>query len=77
MKLNGYALREIRSRSGRTVTDCAKAIGVKQPTWSNWELGVRDATPTNLIAIVATLEIADFRAILANPADVDMTELAA
>lgn len=76
MKLNGYAIREIRTKSGKTVSEAAMAAGVKQPTWSNWERGKRDATPANVLQICHVLEVSDHRAVLADPASVDMSELA-
>ena len=76
MQLNGYAVREIRTAKGFTVSDRAKAAKVSQPTWSNWERGERNATAANVVAICAVLGISDMRAILANPGEIDLTELA-
>lgn len=67
MKLNGAAIREIRSRSGLSITDAASKAHVSQPTWSNWERGKRRATPENLKVICEVLAIQDMTAILASP----------
>ncbi len=36
-------LQEWRTKSGKSQTECAKAVDVSQPTWSEWENG--GATP--------------------------------
>jgi transcriptional regulator with XRE-family HTH domain len=74
--LNGYAIKEIRTKAGKTVSAAAKGAGVSQPTWSNWERGERNATAANLLQIVKELEIGNVRAILANPDEIDLSELA-
>lgn len=76
VQLNGYAIREIRTKAGKTVSQSAKAAGVTQPTWSNWERGQRNATAANVLQICHVLDVADHRAVLASPDDVDLSELA-
>lgn len=64
LKLNGPALRAIRQKTGRTVTDCAQEVGVTQGTWSNWEAGRRRAGANHVQRITEILLLDDVRAIL-------------
>lgn len=64
LKLNGPALRALRLKDGRTVTDCAHEVGVTQGTWSNWEAGRRRAGPNHVQRITEVLLLDDVRAIL-------------
>ena len=70
MRLNGAAIRVIRERTGMSVTAAAKAAGVSQPTWTNWERGTRRATPANARVICEVLRLEDMSAILAMPEQV-------
>lgn len=64
MRINGAALRIIRERSGLNITEASARVGVRQPTWSNWERGARNATPSNVRLICEALAIDDMTAIL-------------
>lgn len=68
MELNGAAIKEIRTRSGLSVSSAAAKAGVTQPTWTRWERGQRQASPENVQAICEVLAIKDMTAILAGPA---------
>lgn len=69
MRVNGAAMRLIRERTGLSITEAAGRARVRQPTWSNWERGARNATPANVQAICQALAIDDMTAILAIPAE--------
>lgn len=66
MRANGAAIRTIRERSGLTVSQLAREIGIQQPHLSNVENGRRQASPEVLLAIARVLKI-DLLAILADP----------
>ena len=38
----GDTLKALRKQLGKTTTQCAADIGVTQPAWNQWELGVRE-----------------------------------
>ena len=38
----GETLKALRKQLGKTTTQCAADIGVTQPAWNQWELGVRE-----------------------------------
>lgn len=67
VRLNGPAVRVIRERTGLSITEAATRAGVRQPTWSNWERGERNATPANIQAICRVLLIDDMTAVLKVP----------
>lgn len=68
IEVNGFALREIRIRSGIAVQDLADRIGVKRPYVAKIELGhSRRVSPKVFTALLATLSINDRRSLLANP----------
>lgn len=66
--MNGFALREIRIRSGVDIAPLARQIGVTRSYLAKIELGhsVR-VSPSVFSAIQQALVISDRRAILANP----------
>lgn len=66
--INGFALREIRVRSGLDTLPFAKAVGISRPYLARIELGERRrVSPSVFAAILRELRIADRRAILADP----------
>lgn len=66
--INGYALRELRIRSGLGVADLAEAVGVKRPYIAKIELGhSRRVSPKVYKAITEALTLQDRRVLLANP----------
>lgn len=74
MRLNGFAMRAIREAHGDSGSHCARELKVSQAHWSNWERGVREATPVRVLAIAHLLGV-DFRAILADPSDEEIAEI--
>ena len=68
VEVNGYALREIRNRSGIGVAELAQAVGVQRPYVAKIELGhSRRVSPKVFNALLAALAITDRRVLLADP----------
>lgn len=68
VEVNGYALREIRIRTGVDAGRCALAVGIDRSYLSRIETGARvRVSPSTLIGLLDVLGIKDRRAILANP----------
>lgn len=66
--IHGPAVREIRVRSGMSVADLARTVGVQRPYIAKIELGhSRRVSPKTFNALLAALSIQDRRAIMANP----------
>lgn len=38
----GDTLKALRKQQGKTTTQCAADVGVTQPAWNQWELGLRE-----------------------------------
>lgn len=67
-EVNGYAIRELRMRSGLGVAELAAQIGVQRPYVAKIELGhSRRVSPKVFNSLLAALTIQDRRALLANP----------
>lgn len=68
VEVNGFALREIRIRSGLGVVELAEQVGVRRPYIAKIELGhsVR-VSPKVFNNLLVALTINDRRALLANP----------
>lgn len=79
VEIHGYALRELRIRSGLGVAELAKQIDVTRPYIAKLELGhSRRVSPKTYNALLAALSISDRRVLLANPhADVAVLEATA
>lgn len=68
VEINGFAVRELRVRSGLSVVDLARAVEVQRPYIAKIELGHSPrVSPKVFKAILAALSINDRRALLANP----------
>lgn len=68
IEINGYALRELRVRSGVGVSDLARTVGVQRPYIAKIELGhSRRVSPKVYSSLLAALAITDRRVLLANP----------
>jgi transcriptional regulator with XRE-family HTH domain len=68
IEVNGFAYREIRIRSGIDTEPCAQAIGISRAYLANIELGQRvRVKPSVFAGMLNALQIADRRAILADP----------
>ena len=68
VEVNGYALRELRVRSGIGVADLAAQVGVQRPYIAKIELGhSRRVSPKVYTALLSALSITDRRVLLANP----------
>lgn len=68
VEVNGYALRELRIRSGVGVMDLANQVGVKRPYIAKIELGhSRRVSPKVFNSLLEALSITDRRVLLANP----------
>lgn len=68
IEVNGYALRELRIRSGLSVVDLAEQVNVKRPYIAKIELGhSRNVSPKVFNALLSALSITDRRVLLANP----------
>lgn len=68
IEVNGFALREMRVRSGLGVSDLAKQVGVQCPYIAKIELGhSKRVSPKVFNALLAVLTISDRRALMANP----------
>ncbi len=64
MRVNGHAIRAIRTAKGMTVSEVAERAGVKQPHLTNIEYERREASFSTLHRIAAVLGIADLRSVL-------------
>lgn len=73
IEVNGFALREIRVRSGLGVAELARAVDVQRPYIAKIELGhsVR-VSPKVFAALLTVLTIKDRRALMANPHAADL-----
>jgi transcriptional regulator with XRE-family HTH domain len=68
VEIHGYALRELRIRSGLGVAELAAAVGVQRPYIAKIELGhSRHVSPKVFNALMSALAITDRRVLLANP----------
>ena len=68
VEVNGYALRELRVRSGIGVADLAEQVGVQRPYIAKIELGhSKKVSPKVYNALLSALAITDRRVLLANP----------
>lgn len=68
VEINGFALRELRMRSGLGVAQLAEQVGVQRPYIAKIELGhSRRVSPKVFNALLAALTITDRRVLLANP----------
>lgn len=68
VEINGFALRELRVRTGLAVMDLAKQVGVQRPYIAKIELGhSRRVSPKVFNALLSALAITDRRVLLANP----------
>lgn len=68
VEVNGFALRELRIRSGLGVAELAKQVGVQRPYIAKIELGhSRRVSPRVFMALLAALSITDRRVLLSNP----------
>jgi len=68
VEINGYALREIRVRSGVAVLDLAKQVGVQRPYIAKIELGYsKRVSPKVFNGLLSALAITDRRVLMANP----------
>lgn len=68
VEINGFALRELRIRDGRSVQTLAAEVGVQRPYIVKIELGhSRRVSPKVFNALLAAFSISDRRALLANP----------
>lgn len=68
IEINGYALRELRVRSGLEASPFAAQIGVHRAALANIELGHRQrVSPKTFNAILSALTVSDRRVLLANP----------
>lgn len=67
-EVNGFAIRELRKRSGLGVAELAAAVGCQRPYIAKIELGhSRRVSPKVFNALLAALTIEDRRSVLANP----------
>jgi transcriptional regulator with XRE-family HTH domain len=74
-EVNGYALREIRTRSNLSVTELARNSDIDQGFLSHLEAGRRRyMRPPTFGRLLAALGLKDRRAILANPHACDRIE---
>jgi len=68
VEVNGFALREIRVRTGLGVLDLANQVGVQRPYIAKIELGhSRRVSPKVFNALLSALAITDRRVLMANP----------
>jgi len=68
VEINGFAVREIRVRSGIAVQELADRVGVKRPYIAKIELGhSQRVSPKVYNALLSTLAITDRRVLMANP----------
>lgn len=64
MRVNGHAIRAIRTARGLTVSEVAERGGIKQPHLTNIEYERREASFSTLHRIATVLGITDLRAVL-------------
>lgn len=68
IEINGYALRELRIRSGLEIATLADQVGIHRASMSNLELGHKQrVSPTVFNALLSALTITDRRVLLAHP----------
>lgn len=68
VEINGFALRELRIRSGLGVVELATRIGVKRPYIAKIELGhSQRVSPRVFNELLSALAIQDRRVLMANP----------
>ena len=68
IEINGYALRELRIRSGLEIAALAQQVGIHRASMANLELGHRQrVSPKVFNAMLSALAITDRRVLLANP----------
>lgn len=68
VEVNGYALRELRIRTGVEVAELAERVGVQRPYIAKIELGHSQRVSAEVYAAInKALAIKDYRALLANP----------
>lgn len=68
VEINGFAMREIRVRTGLGVLDLANQVGVQRPYIAKIELGhSRRVSPKVFNALLSSLAITDRRVLMANP----------
>lgn len=68
IEVNGFALRELRKRSGLGVAELAERCGVQRPYIAKIELGHSPrVSPKVYNALLSSLAIEDRRVLLANP----------
>lgn len=73
VEINGFALREIRIRSGIGVLELAKQVEVQRPYIAKIELGhSQRVSPRVFNALMQALSIQDRRSLLANPHGADL-----
>jgi transcriptional regulator with XRE-family HTH domain len=75
VEINGFALRELRIRSGLAVAQLAEQVDVQRPYIAKIELGhSRRVSPRVFNALLSALTIADRRVLLANPHGAQVAE---
>lgn len=68
IEVNGFALRDIRMRSGIGVAELAAQVGVQRPYIAKIELGhSRRVSPKVYNKLLSALAITDRRVLLSNP----------
>lgn len=78
VEVNGFALRELRVRSGLGVQELAAQVGVQRPYIAKIELGhSRRVSPKVYNALLSALSITDRRVLLANPHGLELKEIPA
>lgn len=78
IEVNGFALRELRIRSGLGVAELAAEVGVQRPYIAKIELGhSQRVSPKIFNALLGVFSIEDRRVLLANPHGAAVTEEAA
>lgn len=76
IEVHGYALREVRIRSGLSVAELAAAVGVQRAYIAKIELGhSRRVSPKVFTALLSALTITDRRVLLANPHGADLADV--
>lgn len=72
VEVHGFALRELRIRSGLSVVELAERVGVKRPYIAKIELGhSKRVSPKVFQSLLSALSITDRRVLLANPHGVE------
>lgn len=66
MQINRYALRELRERSGLSVTGLADLAGIHQTHLSNIENGKRPCSAATTVALAKALKV-PLVAVITNP----------